>query len=269
MKQICEDLRDEYDSLDAIVSKLDEAAWETKTPAVWTVKEQIAHIAFFDAMARLSTASPEAFGEHIKALSRNPGEAMARNVALKNLPGAELLRQWREERTALVEALSEMQPKDRLPWYGPSMSALSFATARLMEAWAHGQDVVDGLGVKREATDRLYHIAHLGNITFGWSFLVRGMEVPKTPVRVELTSPSGKLWTWGPEDAADSIRGSALGFCLVVIQRRHYADTDLTVTGGTAEKWMTVAQCFAGAPTIGPQPGKFPKMGASPGHAHV
>ena len=186
---------------------------------------------------------------------------MAQLAVLENMNYPDLLKWWREERNVLINALARMGPKDRLPWYGPSMSAVSFATARLMETWAHGQDVVDALGVSRLATDRLRHIAHLGNITFGWSFTNRQMEVPQVPVRVELIAPSGELWSWGPEDAGDIIRGSALGFCLVVVQRRHYADTDLIITGETAQKWMTVAQCFAGPPALGPGSGKFPKMG--------
>ena len=261
MKQICKDLNDEYEALDTLVSGLDATGWETKTPAGWTVKEQIDHIAFFDGTAKLSATDPDVFKEHVKALFGGRAEAMAQLTVLKNMIYPDLLKWWRQERRALVNSLSRMGPKDRLPWYGPPMSAVSFATARLMETWAHGQDVVDALGVSRLVTDRLCHIAHLGNITFGWSFANRKMEVPKAPVRVELTAPSGELWTWGPEEAVDVIRGSALGFCLVVVQRRHYKDTDLVVTGETAKKWMSMAQCFAGPPTLGPIPGKFPKMG--------
>jgi uncharacterized protein (TIGR03084 family) len=263
VEKICKDLNDEYQSLDAIVAELDETGWETKTYFFdWTVKDEIAHIAFFDGTARLSATDPELFKGHVKALFGGQAEAMDQLGVLKKMATHDLLQYWREERTAMIKALSRLGPKDRLPWYGPSMSAVSFATARLMETWAHGQDVVDALALRRPATDRLYHIAYLGNITYGWSFTNRQMEVPQVPVRVELTSPSGALWSWGPEGAKDSIRGSALGFCLVVTQRRHYEDTDLVVTGDTAAKWMSLAQCFAGPPETGPGPGKFPKMGS-------
>jgi len=263
MKEICKDLNDEYQTLDTIVAGLDGAGWETKTPFFeWTVKDEIAHIAFFDGTAKLSATNPEIFKEHVKALFEGRAEAISQLAVLKKMTYPNLLKYWREERTALVNALSRLGQKDRLPWYGPSMSAVSFTTARLMETWAHGQDVVDAVGLSRPATDRLYHIAHLGNITFGWSFVNRQLEVPLVPVRVELASPSGELWTWGPEEARDIIRGSVLGFSLVVTQRRHYADTDLVITGDTAEKWMSLAQCFAGPPETGPGPGKFPKMGA-------
>jgi uncharacterized protein (TIGR03084 family) len=261
MKKICKDLEDEYEALDAIVSGLDEAGWEIKTPFFdWTVKKEIAHIAFFDGTARMSATDPEGFKKHVEAFFGGQPEATAQLTVLEKMAYPDLLQYWREERSALVNFLSRMGQKDRLPWYGPSMSAVSFVTARLMETWAHGQDVADALEISRLATDRLLHIAHLGYITLGWSFTNRQMEVPQVPVRVELTSPSGALWTRGPEAARDLIRGSVLSFCLVVTQRRHYADTDLVITGDTAEKWMSLAQCFAGPPELGPGPGKFPKM---------
>ncbi len=64
------------------------------------------------------------------------------------------------------------------------MSVASSVTARLMETWAHGQDVLDALRLRRRPTDRLRHIAHLGVRTFGWSFRVHGLAVPEQPVRV-------------------------------------------------------------------------------------
>jgi uncharacterized protein (TIGR03084 family) len=129
------------------------------------------------------------------------------------------------------------------------MGAKSFLTARLMEVWAHGQDVCDTVGAEREATDRLRHIAQLGVITRGWSYIVRGEQAPDTPVRVALTAPSGNEWTWGDPDATDSVTGAAEEFCLVVTQRRHIDDTGLVVSGDVARDWMNKAQAFAGGPT--------------------
>jgi uncharacterized protein (TIGR03084 family) len=135
------------------------------------------------------------------------------------------------------------------------MSARSFATARIMEVWAHGQDIFDALQIRREPTDRLQHIAHMGVATFGWSFMNRQMEIPDAEVRVELRAPSGDRWTWGPENATNQIKGSAQDFCLVITQRRNVVDTQLAVTGDTAAQWMTIAQAFAGPPADPPEPG--------------
>jgi uncharacterized protein (TIGR03084 family) len=128
-----------------------------------------------------------------------------------------------------------------------------------METWAHGQDVADALGIERVPTDRLRHIAHLGVATFGWSYSIRQMEVPDSPVRVEITSPSGELWTWGPEKANDIVKGSAEDFCLVVVQRRTLADTQLVIKGATARQWMSIAQTYAGLPGAGRKPEMFSK----------
>jgi uncharacterized protein (TIGR03084 family) len=126
----------------------------------------------------------------------------------------------------------------------------------MMETWAHGQDVADTLGIRRKPTDRLRHVAHIGVTTFGWSHVNRGLKVPEVAVRVELTGPSGDLWTWGPEDAKESVKGPAEDFCLVVVQRRHVDDTALQVKGDTARNWMHIAQAFAGPPVTGPKPGE-------------
>ena len=129
------------------------------------------------------------------------------------------------------------------------MSARSFATARLMETWSHGWDVAEALRRPDPPTDRLRHVAHLGVVTRGWSYAVRGRPVPEEPVRVELEAPSGAEWTWGPVGVPDVVRGLALDFCLAVTQRRPLDATALEITGPLAREWMDIAQAFAGVAT--------------------
>jgi uncharacterized protein (TIGR03084 family) len=138
-----------------------------------------------------------------------------------------------------------------MPWYGPPMSATSMATARFMETWAHSLDVHEALGVAPEVTDRVRHIAHLGVRTRRFSFAARGQQAPDEEPPVSLTAPSGEVWTWGPEGAAESVTGPAQDFCLLVTQRVHRADTGLVATGPGADRWLDVAQCFAGPPGEG------------------
>jgi uncharacterized protein (TIGR03084 family) len=166
-----------------------------------------------------------------------------------------LLTLWRDIRSRLIRRLSRMSPKDRLPWYGPDMSARSFATARLMETWGHAQDVFDALQVKRVNCARLHHVAHIGVTTFDWSFIARKLQAPGIKPRVELTGPSGELWEWGEPDAMERVWGSAEEFCLVVTQRRNVADTGLKWQGENVAKWLTIAQAFAGVPQEPPVPG--------------
>ena len=261
MEQICNDLAMEQEELDAVVANLDESGWETMTPSEgWDIKEQIRHLVYYENRANLAASDQEAFKQWIEEMKQDPNK-MTKHVETtgKDLTAEETLNWWREERRALLEALSKMDRKSRIHWYGPALGAMTFATARLMETWAHGQDVVDALGIQRKPTDRLRHIAHMGVSTLKFSYANRNMEAPDTPVRVELSGPSGDTWSWGPEEATDRVGGPAEDFCLVAVQRRHVADTNLIVTGETAQQWMSIAQAFAGPPTEGRKPGIFPK----------
>jgi len=173
--------------------------------------------------------------------------------AFRAMTPSELLDAWRTNRRTLADAAATLADDTRVIWYGPSMGAKSFLTARLMECWAHGQHVVDAVGGEREPTDRLRHIAQLGVITRKWTYLNRELDLPDTEIRVDLTSPSGETWTFGPDDADQSVLGTAEDFCLVVTQCRHVSATSLVVIGDEAFDWMTKAQAFAGAATDGPE----------------
>lgn len=257
MKEVCRDLRAEQEDLDAIVAPLGIDQWNLVTPFIgWTIKYEIAHLAFWDMAARLAATDEQAFKKLIATMFASEDAYLESQRELREAGPAYVVEYWRRERKGLVDALAACGPKDRVPWVGPTMSARSKATARIMETWAHGQDVADALRIRRKPTDRLRHVAHIGVTTFGWSHANRGLQVPEVPVRVELTGPSGDLWTWGPEDAAQSVKGPAEDFCLVVVQRRHLEDTALRVNGDTASNWMLIAQAFAGPPVTGPKPGE-------------
>ncbi len=248
MGPICADLAAEHAALDAIVADLTEAEWQTPTPAEgWDVRATIVHIVQADAAGYLAVADPEAF-ERAKQVAVSGGLDAFGTSAGRS--GADTLTWWRETRRQMLDAFAPLGAKDRIPWFGPSMSALSFATARLMETWSHGQDIATALGRSLEPTDRLRHVCHIGVTTRGWSYANRGRATPEAPVRVELRAPSGDLWTWGPEDAADKVSGDALAFCLVVTQRVPVGSTDLRTEGDAALEWMELAQAFAGPPTL-------------------
>jgi uncharacterized protein (TIGR03084 family) len=218
----------------------------------------VSHLWFFDGTAWQAATDVGAFesskAELVAAGAR--GADLSVDVGRVIEPPS-LLAAWRRDRDRLVGALRSLDPKVRLPWYGPAMGARSFATARLMETWAHGQDVVDALGVTREPTDRLRHVAHIGVGARPFSYAVRAMAMPDLVPRVELVGPSGDRWTWGPEGSPDVVRGDALDFCLAVTQRRHLADVDLVIDGDGARQWMAIAQAYAGPAGPGRAPGRF------------
>jgi uncharacterized protein (TIGR03084 family) len=252
-KGLLDDLEAEHLDLDGLVSRLDETGWSRETPADgWAVRDQLSHLAYFDDAAVSAMTDPTAFAALVDAALAG-GDPMQEHLQRgRAMTGVELLAWWRASRAAMVKATAALPDGARVPWFGPPMGVLSFVSARLMETWAHGQDVADALDIQRLPTSRLRHIAHLGVRTRAFSYVVRGLEAPPTPVRVALTSPAGDVWRWEDSEAVqDTVEGSALDFCLVVTQRRNVAGTGLVVSGDAATEWMTIAQAFAGAPGPG------------------
>jgi uncharacterized protein (TIGR03084 family) len=256
MAVLCGDLAAESAVTRALVAGLDEAGWRTPTPAAgWDIADQIGHLAYFDEVAVRSAVRTQEFLAELAAAGAEvkPDTIAAR---FRDRTGAQVLAWFDAARAELLGTFAELDPKARLPWFGPAMSAASSLTARIMETWAHTQDIADALGVTREPTQRLRHVAHIGVGARAFSYAVRGKTQPPAPVRVELTAPDGTLWAWGPEDAADRVTGPALDFCLLVTQRRHRDDLALVIDGPAATEWMAIAQAFAGAAGPGRTPAR-------------
>jgi uncharacterized protein (TIGR03084 family) len=245
---LLDDFAAECADLDTIVAALPAADWALPTPAPgWTIAHQIGHLMWTDDVATLSATDAAAFAELVR-------EAMPRALTFVDeaaelaavTPPAELLERWRSGRSRLLEALRAVPAGAKLSWFGPPMSPASMATARLMETWAHGQDVADALAITRTPTARLRNIAHIGVRTRNFAYAVHERPAPAEEFRIELTAPDGETWTWGPEAAAQRITGPALDFCLLVTQRRHRDDLALRTIGADADEWLDIAQAFAG-----------------------
>ncbi|MGU3503134.1 TIGR03084 family metal-binding protein [Mycobacterium sp. C31M] len=247
------DLRAESDDLDALIAALPDEGWRAVTPAPgWTIAHQIAHLWWTDRVALLSATDEAGFTRVLGEAAQDPlGFVDAAAEELAPTPPAQLLAQWRADRARLHDALLTVDEGRKLPWFGPPMSAPSMATARLMETWAHGLDVADALGVRRPATGRLRSIAHIGVRTRDFAFTVHGLTPPSEPFHVKLHAPDGDSWSWGPENAAQTVTGSAEDFCMLVTQRRAPRDLDVVAVGADAQHWLTIAQAFAGPPGQG------------------
>ncbi len=242
------DLVYESASLEAMLGSLAADQWRLRTPAPgWTIADQVSHLAYFDETTLLSIRDPERFRREAAALAGR-GDDFPDQIAAqyRDLGPDQLMAWFLTARRALLQGYGSADPGARLPWYGLEMGPASSLTARLMETWAHGQDIADTLGLQRPPTGRLRHIAHLGIRSLPYSYAVHGLRQPDAPIRVELVAPDGGRWAWGPADAADRVSGTALDFCLVVTQRRHRSDTGLVVEGDTARQWIGIAQAFAG-----------------------
>lgn len=250
------DLGAETDALLLVLVPLDDAGWATPTPAPgWRIQEQVAHLAYFDEQAALAATDAEAFARELEIAIADPEGITGRIAArARTMSGREVLGWFRAARAAMVGTFLTLDASARVPWYGPPMSVASSLTARIMETWAHGQDVYDALGVDHPVTGALRQVCHLGIRTFGFSYVNRGLEAPDVPVRVELIAPDGARWEWGPEDAVERVSGPALDFALVVTRRVRVTDTTLVVDGPVATEWMGIAQAFAGPPGADPAP---------------
>ncbi len=252
MDQICDDLEAETEALTAVVGHLNEEQWRSPTVAEgWDSHETILHLGVGDWLAHLTLTDPTSFAIANGRLSN--GEASVNALVgpeIQSLSGADLWQWFLEMRTAMISALRRRDPRDRLAWVGPEIGARSMATGRLVETWTHSHDLADTFGVEYPQTDRLRNIAHIGVITRDFSYVNRGLTPPVDPVRVELTGPSGDIWAWGPDDAADRVTATAYEFCLVLTRRRPLSDSAVHALGRLAIEWMEIAQPWFEPPRI-------------------
>ncbi|MFQ5555365.1 MAG: TIGR03084 family metal-binding protein [Acidimicrobiia bacterium] len=249
MQAMCGDLAAEHLELAMVVEGLPEDAWDRQTPAAgWTVRDQIAHLAFFDEKALEAHVDPVSFVTEVAALAEEGDLESYVAVAgrrARAMSGPDVLAWWAGANAGLRAAFENLDPTTRIAWYGPPMAARSKITARIMETWAHGLDVREALGRIDVPTGRLRHVCHIGVRARAYSFGVRGLDVPEVEPFVTLAHED-ETWTWGDPSSPEMVRGSALSFALVATQRRHRSDSDLEATGPGAAAWLDIAQAFAG-----------------------
>lgn len=257
MKEILADLQAEQEDLDRFLASLTDAQWDLPSPAEgWTLRDSVSHIAHIDEVAvRLLHGDNRPLEEAAKAGFGFTNMGPQRGRSMKP---SEVLSWWREARGVMIVELSKCDPKERIPWFAMPMGARAFATARLMETWAHGLDCFDAGGAVPEDTDRLRHVALLADMTRPFAYRVNGLTFPGEPLRLELVLPSGSPWAQGPEDAKDRIRGQAGEFCRVAVRRRHWQDMNLEIEGDEARRFVEIVQTYAGPPGSGRKP-KNPK----------
>jgi enediyne biosynthesis protein E11 len=172
-------------------------------------------------------------------------------------PPERLLASWREERTTAEQALAAVPADQFVPWLVRPLPPAVLACAGMMELFGHGQDIADTLGISRTRTDHLGYLVGFAVRVWDFGYQARGLEVPDVAFRFEITAPSGNVWAFGPEDAAQRICGPAEDFCLLVTRRRHRHDLDLTATGAVADEWLNIAQAYRGPAGPGRSPGQF------------
>ena len=248
LTSIVTDLRAEGEELYQFLRTLDEDDWSRATAfKSWTINDVVAHLYFGDYLGVTSHKDGEAFQRFMTEV-QSSGLTLAAFTRqwLNSLSGLEMLEQWHQQFLEMCELFAASDPRLRLTWAGPDMGIQMFATARLMETWAHSWAIYDLLGVPRKQNDRIKHIATIGVKTYQWTFVNRELTPPGPAPHISLQAPSGTCWQWNTQQDNNFISGDAVEFCQVVTQVRNIADTDLKLAGKPAEQWMALAQCFAG-----------------------
>lgn len=248
MKAILNDFIAEQSLVDSVVNELTDEQWQLPCVDVemWNLKDVIIHIAFYD-FAALTLIKGEA--EDLVTFSNEVAgnDQYIRATKFRHLSPQEVLAWWREVRSRLVSQLYDKDPKDRIPWApGMPMSAKSLASARLMELWAHSVDIYDALGMDPIVKDRITSTLFLSWQARPYAYRINNLEMPDTPMYLELTLPSGVIWAKGDPQAANYIKGGAKEWALVAIRRRNWMDTDLEVVGEEARRYAAIVQTYAG-----------------------
>jgi uncharacterized protein (TIGR03084 family) len=249
------DLDAEHKALDALLAELGPDAWNLPTPAAgWQVRHQVVHLEFFDQIgARCVTGDASALDE-IRERARAAGARTEDDVSAALLAGRldddlrSLLAGWRAARMRLLAAFAAAPPDRRVPWAAGPMALTSFATARLMETWAHGLDCFAAVGARPVDTNRIRHVCHLGYRALPYAFRRAKVDMPAPleHLRLELAGPNGDTWEIGPASAPEVIRGPAGEWARVAVQRMSaQGATGLTSHGSLAQAALGVARAFA------------------------
>jgi uncharacterized protein (TIGR03084 family) len=239
------DLEAEQRELQDLLGTIAPDDWLAPTPSWgWDVRDTVSHLADVDEMAiDTATGGPYAINDLAARAASGADVTYAGVLRGRRMSGPQVGEWWGRSSDAVRSTLAALPPDLRIPW-GIGMRTPSLVTARLMETWAHGLDVRTALQVDAVDSDRLAHVAWLATRALPYAFSVAGRSAPAGPLRVELTLPSGGLWTAGPEDAASRITGSAGEYCRVFVQRRSRADTNLVIEGDAADAAIAVARAF-------------------------
>jgi uncharacterized protein (TIGR03084 family) len=212
------------------------------------VRDSVVHLAYADDLAHeYASDGPGELAASVAA-ALSSGDVAAFEVQMKARGRAmsprAVLEWWRSSGARLRDVLRGLDARARLPWGPMEMSARSFATARLMETWAHGLDCFAAASVEPMDTDRLRHVAWLSVRALPYAFASPGLDPPGA-VRLSLVLPSGARWTSGSDGAPTVITGTASDWCRVAV-RRDRADerSRLHATGPDAEAILTHVRAY-------------------------
>src|SRR3990172_2614763 len=121
LDEIIDDLEEEQAALGRVLDALSTADWDTPTHAPgWSVRDQVSHLAFFDEAASRAMADHDAFVAEASAALQSGSDLEGRYLARgRSMAPSGVLDWWRTASSALIAAARTLDPRGRLPWYGP------------------------------------------------------------------------------------------------------------------------------------------------------
>ncbi|MDT0442535.1 maleylpyruvate isomerase family mycothiol-dependent enzyme [Streptomyces johnsoniae] len=230
-----------------LLASLGAADWARPSAAAgWSVRDQVAHLADTEEVAADTlTGGPRAFAEAVSPHASAEDFTAAGCRRGDGMTPAELAGWWHPAAGRTRGLLAGLAAEDRVAW-GFGMPARTFATARLMEHWAHGLDVRDALGLPVAETARLHHVAALGLATLRWALARGRVRWPAgRSLRLDLAAADGTRHAFGDADATDVLRGPLLAWCRVATRRtRGGPPPELRPEGELAELALLHARAY-------------------------
>lgn len=240
-----DDLEDEEDRLESILSGLDERSWATESAARgWSVADVVLHLAQSEELVVATFGGPVQPGDtgFEAGAGSSMDEMMDAAVRGQRAPGPVVFERWRTARREALAMLRRAPPDVAVPWAAAPLRPGTLATTRLAEHWAHALDVTEPLGVDLADTRRLRHVAWLAHRSLPYAFSLAGEE--PASVCCELTFQDER-WRFGPQDAGSRIEGEVGEFCRVAAQRLPAAQTGLRTSGARGPAALAVLRTYA------------------------
>jgi uncharacterized protein (TIGR03084 family) len=240
---VFEDLEQEQDRLETILSELDAEQWSSASSAQgWTIADVVLHLAQTEEGV-VATVTDGATTFEFGARASTVEAAVEAMVRSERAEPERVFERWRRARRAALARLREADPAKALVWAAAPLKPRSLATTRLAEHWAHGLDITDPLRIPFPDTRRLRHVAWLAHRSIPYSLSLVGE--PASEVYCEIEGPAGDLWRYGPANAPTRISGTAGAFCRVGARRLAPEDSGLVATGERARVVLGALRNYA------------------------
>ena len=180
----------ERQKLRSLIIGLAEEMWARRCSADRTIRDHIAHLAYYDDVAVVAIADPDEF-EEIEQNARADPAAFER--ALRSVPagGQATVIAWNRAAAAFDLVVGCVPAAARISWFGSEVSVLDMVTDRLADTRACGQDVSDTLGTRLIRRGHVEDTALIEGGAAAFEGLEMGQACASAP-KTESARPAGR-----------------------------------------------------------------------------